>query len=243
MIPLLRFLARSSPGVVAVSIVAGAASGASGVALIALIQAELAREAPGSGRLGAAFATLCLVSGVSRVVAQAAMVRLGQGAVALLTREVAGRILALPLRAFEAMDRSSLLAVLTEDIALIGGAVVGVPQVCINGPDRPGVPGVRRLAGAGRAGGRGRVRRGGHLGVRRGLGPGRGEPPVGPGGPGRLDGPTCRTLIDGFREAEAAPGPSRGVLRGRAHSPRPRRSAAGRPRAWRISRSPGAGRR
>ena len=134
MIPLLRFLARSSRGVVVVSIVAGAASGASGVALLAVIQAELARESPGSGRLGAAFAALCLVSGISRVVAQAAMVRLGQGAVALMTREVAGRILALPLRAFEAMDRSSLQSVLTEDIGLIGGAIVGVPQVCINGP-------------------------------------------------------------------------------------------------------------
>ena len=134
MISLLRFLARSSRGVVIVSVVAGAAGGAAGVGLIALIQAELARDSPGPRGLAAAFAALCLVSAAARVVAQAAMVRLGQGVIATLIRQLAGRVLALPLRSFEAMDRSAMLAVLTEDIGLIANAIVGVPQLCINVP-------------------------------------------------------------------------------------------------------------
>src|SRR5918997_7107277 len=76
---LLTFLLRSSRGVVALSVVAGAISGVSGVALLALIHGELGRAAPPDRTLAAAFVGLCLVAAATRVVAQAAMVRLGQG--------------------------------------------------------------------------------------------------------------------------------------------------------------------
>ena len=62
------------------------------------------------------------------------LVRLGQDAVAKLNTHLVRRVLDLPLQAFEATDTSALLAVLTEDIVLIAGAMAGVPQLCINVP-------------------------------------------------------------------------------------------------------------
>src|SRR5262249_24523504 len=44
------------------------------------------------------------------------------------------RTLMMPLRAFESLNSSAVLAALTEDIAILAGALVGVPHLCINIP-------------------------------------------------------------------------------------------------------------
>ncbi len=62
------------------------------------------------------------------------MVKLGQEAVAKLGLHIVRRTLDLPLREFETIDTSALLAALTEDIVLIANAMVGVPHLCINIP-------------------------------------------------------------------------------------------------------------
>src|SRR6266699_1990895 len=98
---LLFFLLRSSRRTVALSLAAGALSGASGVALIGLIHAEVGRETPSTHPIAWAFAGLCLVAVLTRVVAQAAMVRLGQGSVTKLCLHLCRRILGLPLAEFE----------------------------------------------------------------------------------------------------------------------------------------------
>jgi putative ATP-binding cassette transporter len=131
---LLGFLLRSSRGVVALSVATAALCGLGGVALIAMVHTELGREAPAPRTIGLAFAGLCVLVAVARFVSQAAMARLGQGAVADLATLIARKILNLPLAQFEAIDASKLVAVLTEDIAIIAGALVGIPQVCINLP-------------------------------------------------------------------------------------------------------------
>ena len=131
---LLRFLLQRSRGIVALSIATAAFCGVGGVALIAMVHAELGRSSPSTGRIGLAFAGLCLLVAVSRVVSQAAMTRLGQGAVADLATLIGRKILGLPLAQFEAIDSSNLVAILTEDIAIVAGALVGIPQVCINIP-------------------------------------------------------------------------------------------------------------
>ncbi|HEX8202180.1 MAG TPA: cyclic peptide export ABC transporter, partial [Isosphaeraceae bacterium] len=131
---LLTFLLRSSRGVVAVAVAAGAVSGLCGVALLALIHAALGGAGPPDGRLALAFAGLVVVTVATRVVAQAATVRIGQGAVTRLGLLIGRRILALPLEQFEATDRAGLLAALTEDVALVAGALEGVPLVAINLP-------------------------------------------------------------------------------------------------------------
>jgi putative ATP-binding cassette transporter len=130
----MRFLLRSSRGIVIVSAIAGAAGGATGIALIALIQRELAREPSSSGTLAFAFFALCVVSASARAIAQIAMVKIGQRSIAELSLHLVRDILALPLRAFETIDSSALLSALTEDIALIANAMVGLPHLCINVP-------------------------------------------------------------------------------------------------------------
>ncbi len=131
---LMRFLIRSSRSIVMLSAIAGAASGIASIALIVLIQSELGRETSSSSAGVWLFGTLCIVSAAARIIGQVGMVKLGQGAVAKLSLHVVRRILDLPLREFEAINTSSLLAALTEDIVLIANAMVGIPQLCINIP-------------------------------------------------------------------------------------------------------------
>ena len=131
---LMRFLLQSSRRTVIVATIAGAVAGATGIGLIALIQIELARESPAPVSMVWAFAALCVISAIARVIGQIGMVRLGQRAVSDLSLQIVRRALKLPLRAFEAIDTSGLLAVLTEDIILIANALVGIPHLCINAP-------------------------------------------------------------------------------------------------------------
>ncbi len=131
---LLAFLLRASRGMVAVSVAASLVAGIGGVVLIALVHAELSREVPSARSIARAFFGLCVLVAAARFVAQAAMARLGQGAVATLTTQIARKVLALPLARFEAIDASGLVVVMTEDIAIVANALVGIPQVLINGP-------------------------------------------------------------------------------------------------------------
>ncbi len=131
---LMRFLLQSSRRTVIVATIAGAAAGATGIGLIALIQIELARESPAPVSMVWAFGALCVISAIARVIGQIGMVRLGQQAVSDLSLQIVRRAMKLPLRAFEGIDTSGLLAVLTEDIILIANALVGVPHLCINAP-------------------------------------------------------------------------------------------------------------
>ena len=62
------------------------------------------------------------------------MVKVGQGAIEKLGLHLVRNTLVLRLRSFETMDSSALLSALTDDIALIAGAMVGLPHLCINIP-------------------------------------------------------------------------------------------------------------
>ena len=131
---LLTFLLRRSRGIVAISIAAALAGALGGVALLALVHRAISGDGAPSASAGWLFAGLCLVVAGSRVVAQGAMARLGLGAVSDLTERACRRVLSLPLARFEAIDGAGLQAVLTEDIAVVANALVGLPQVCLNLP-------------------------------------------------------------------------------------------------------------
>ncbi len=94
---LMRFLLRSSRSIVILSAIAGAAGGVTGIALIALIQRELAREPSDPGTLAWAFFALCVASASARAIAQIAMVKIGQGAIAELSLHLVRHILVLPV--------------------------------------------------------------------------------------------------------------------------------------------------
>ena len=133
---LTAFLLRASRGLIVLSVLAGLTAGVSGVGLIALIQRELTRDPsrPDAMAMACAFVGLCAVAAATRVAAQVAMIRLGQGTVAELGVHLVRRTLMLPLRAFESLNSSALLAALTEDIAILANALIGVPHLCINIP-------------------------------------------------------------------------------------------------------------
>ncbi len=87
-----------------------------------------------SRALAWSFAGLCLVAALARVLAQSAMIRLGQGAVTALALRLCRKILRLPLERFEALDPAALTAVLTEDVIIVANALAGFPLIAINGP-------------------------------------------------------------------------------------------------------------
>lgn len=116
------------------AVVAGVASGSCSVLLIVMVQDEMARAAPSPTALGLAFGGLCLLGALARVVAHVATIHASQGAIATLGVRISQRVLALPLEAFEKLDSSALLTVLTQDIVIVAQALAGLPQVCIDVP-------------------------------------------------------------------------------------------------------------
>ena len=130
---LLAFLVRSSPASALAAVVFGAVGGACGVGLLATIPRALRGDGSGATpALMAGYAGLTLLAVAARVGSQLAMVRLAQGAVARLVRHLSARVLALPLRRFEAMDPGALLALLTEDVAVLAGALAALPNLVVN---------------------------------------------------------------------------------------------------------------
>lgn len=128
---LIAFLWRSSRGAFLVAVVAGMLGGLGGVGLLALIPRAL--EASGSTAwLGWTFAALCVTTIAARVAAQIAMIRLAQGSVASLVRNLCERILALSLPRFERHDPAHLTAVLTEDVMVLTNALSAIPGLGIN---------------------------------------------------------------------------------------------------------------
>ena len=131
---LLRVLLRTSWRAALLAILAAAASGAGGVGLIALVNRELNRTGPADPRMARLFFVACLLVAASRVLAQSITARLGQSVVSSISLDLCRRIAALPFESFERLDRSRLLTVLTQDITIVGAALIGFPQVALNLP-------------------------------------------------------------------------------------------------------------
>jgi putative ATP-binding cassette transporter len=129
---LVRMLLNSSRGTVALAVAAGLVGGAGSVGLLVLIQAALSRDRGPSFTLACGFVNLCLVVLVTKVVSQALLIRLSQGAVFRLYERLSRQILAAPLRTLEEVGGHRLLATLTEDVPAIANAYVSLPVLCIN---------------------------------------------------------------------------------------------------------------
>src|SRR4029079_15668488 len=96
---LTRLLISNARGTVLVAVAAGLVGGLASAGLIALIQAALAAQAPAGAGLVGAFAALCGVALVTKVVSQSLLIRLGQSAFHDLYLRLSRRVLAVPLRA------------------------------------------------------------------------------------------------------------------------------------------------
>ena len=127
---LLSFLLQSSRGMVAIAILTGFISGGSSAALIAL-----ASRAIGGGAVGAIagiFITLAVVSLVTSVISQVALVQLSQNAVFNLRLGLSRQILSSELSHLEQLGSARTLATLTEDVNAVASAVALFPYLCID---------------------------------------------------------------------------------------------------------------
>jgi putative ATP-binding cassette transporter len=129
---LLFFLIRRSRGVVALAVIAGLIGGLASAGLIALVQTGLVSPtAVNRGWIGA-FAGLCLIVLVAKVLSQALLIRLSQQAVYDLYLHLSRMVLAAPLRGLEEFGAHRVLALMTEDVPAIAQALLGLPVMAIN---------------------------------------------------------------------------------------------------------------
>jgi len=115
---------------VAIAILTGFISGGSSAALIAL-----ASRAIGGGAVGAIagiFITLAVVSLVTSVISQVALVQLSQNAVFNLRLGLSRQILSSELSHLEQLGSARTLATLTEDVNAVASAVALFPYLCID---------------------------------------------------------------------------------------------------------------
>src|SRR5438045_3850994 len=128
----LSFIAKYSRMTVIFAVLAGVVSGICKALMIALVNTVLNPHDPSQNRtLFWGFAVLCLAMPLTRFVSQALLTQLGQKAVFDLRMRLSGQILATPLRRLEEMGGPRVMAVLTDDIAVISGTLMGIPVLCM----------------------------------------------------------------------------------------------------------------
>ncbi|HEY8020249.1 MAG TPA: cyclic peptide export ABC transporter [Thermoanaerobaculia bacterium] len=131
---LISFMLRSSRKMMVWAVVTGALSGIAGAGLIGVINSALAAQHDGiTPQMVAAFATLFLLSPLTRYASEILLLRLAQRSVYQLRMHLARRILATPLRRLERMGAARLLVALTDDITSISAALADLPIVLVNG--------------------------------------------------------------------------------------------------------------
>jgi putative ATP-binding cassette transporter len=129
---LIQFFLRYSRSTVIFAVVAGVLSGVCTTALIALTNTSLRSNNPLSTRTIITFTALVLMLPIARFSSEMLLTRLGQDALFALRMQLSSQILAVPLRYIEQIGRPRIVAMLTEDIPAITGAVIPIPTICIN---------------------------------------------------------------------------------------------------------------
>ncbi|MHC5609528.1 MAG: cyclic peptide export ABC transporter [Nostoc sp.] len=130
---ILRWLVRSSWGMVAIAIATGFLSGGSSAGLIALISHAASNSS--ASRLTSiiwGFVGLAIVALITSIISQVMLIRLSQNAVLKLQMGLSRQILASKLSHLERLGNPRLLATLTEDIQAVANAVYQMPFIFIN---------------------------------------------------------------------------------------------------------------
>ena len=129
---ILSMLLQYSRGAVLLTIIAGIISGASNTGLLVLINYGLTHEDARTSNLIAVYVALCVTFLVARFISDVLLSRLGQKTHFDLRMKLSSQILAAPLRHLEEIGASRLLASLTEDVPVITGALLTLPNMCIS---------------------------------------------------------------------------------------------------------------
>ncbi|MBX7167800.1 MAG: cyclic peptide export ABC transporter [Pirellulales bacterium] len=110
----------------------GLLSGAASAGLIAVVTQALAASSRPGGGLLAAFVALALAAALARIGSQLSLLRMAQDAVLTLRLQLVERILAAPLARVERAGSARLMAALTEDVAAISDAAMGLPFLFVS---------------------------------------------------------------------------------------------------------------
>ncbi|HEX8145856.1 MAG TPA: cyclic peptide export ABC transporter [Pyrinomonadaceae bacterium] len=121
------FILRRSKGLVALVLVSSALSGLCSTAMIALVNSALNQPAASAVKIVWAFAGLCLLLPLTRIVSQTLLAHLSEKAVYDLRMSLCERILATPQRRLEEVGGPTLLASLTGDVGAVTGAFTNLP--------------------------------------------------------------------------------------------------------------------
>jgi putative ATP-binding cassette transporter len=129
---LLWQLARRSWKQLGLAALLGGLSGGTNVALLAIIHRSLRQADAGSLKLAGIFAAFCLVSLLTRVIAQTFLVRLMHQSISQIRMDLIQKILRSPLRQLEEIGVNRMLGALTGDVGVISHALNNVPMLCVN---------------------------------------------------------------------------------------------------------------
>jgi putative pyoverdin transport system ATP-binding/permease protein len=132
MIKCISFLWRRSPGAVATVMVENILNGFCNIGLLALINIVLQGRPIPRALLIWSFIGLCLLAPLSRCGSELLLTRLAQDSLFDLQMRLARKIAGAPLPFLEDLGIPRLLAVLTQDLQVVTGALVLVPVTCVN---------------------------------------------------------------------------------------------------------------
>ncbi len=111
----------------------GIASGLANAAIVALIQNAVGGGHPPAAKEFWVFLGLCLLVTLTRIWSDTMMAGHCQASMSDLVSKLIARVVATPLRRVEEIGPARILAVLTQDVQAINGAVQAIPKLLLNG--------------------------------------------------------------------------------------------------------------
>ena len=129
---LIRFLLRTSRSLVIATMIASVVSGVLSGALIAIVNRALATNGVATSTIMLAFLAVVLARVLSQFISAILLTRFTQDTVLALCRKLCEQILRAPFAKIESMGAPRVLTTLTEDVAVLSGAVLALPGLATN---------------------------------------------------------------------------------------------------------------
>lgn len=129
---IISFIYRYSKRTFILAALAGIVAGLSSAGLLALLMVALRNEQPASLTLAWYFAGMLVVSVLSNVFSRFLLIKISQQVPYELRLRLSRQAFNVPLRKFEEIGSSRILAILTQDMSTIAVALLDFPVFCVN---------------------------------------------------------------------------------------------------------------
>lgn len=130
---LVALLLQASRTIAIGAVVLGVISGATAAALIAVVSTALVDTSWSLSTLAIAFVLLAVTTAITRLGSQVLLLRLAHDAIFSMRMRLSRQILDTPLATIQRIGGASMLATLTDDVAAVTDAVMGIAFLLING--------------------------------------------------------------------------------------------------------------